>query len=268
VTTLAVIGAGKLGEALIAGVLASGWAADDITIVEADPARSAQLADQYGVRTSTSITDASTAADVALICVKPQHTGAVTDEIALATRVPLVISVAAGVGSRAYESRLPPGTAVVRVMPNTPALLGAAMSAISAGTCATDADLDLAQQIFGAVGRVVRVPEHQIDAVTAISGSGPAYFFLLAEAMVKAAAAVGLDADIAAELVVQTAYGAAAMLRDSGQDAKSLREAVTSPGGTTAAALGAFERGGFVPLVEQAVLAARDRSLEMGAPSS
>ncbi|MCW2604704.1 MAG: putative pyrroline-5-carboxylate reductase, partial [Pseudonocardiales bacterium] len=244
-TTLAIIGAGKLGGAVLAGVARSGWPLTELCIVEADPTRGAQLAQEYGVPVLSDIATAVTLADALLIAVKPADTAAVADEVRAAVTPgslpPLVISAAAGIATAAYEARLPTGSAVVRVMPNTPAFVGEGMSAVSPGAHATRAHIDIARRIFGAVGQVIEVPEDQQDAVTAISGSGPAYVFLAAEALIAAAIDLGLSPEHARTLVVQTVVGAGVMLRDSGDDAATLRAAVTSPGGTTAAALAAFE---------------------------
>ena len=175
-----------------------------------------------------------------------------------------MVSVAAGITTAYLEAHLSAGAHVVRVMPNTPMLLGEGMSAIAAGTNATSADLTAAEQILAAVGKVVRLPESQLDAVTALSGSGPAYVFLLAEAMVDAGVLIGLPRPVALQLAVQTILGSALMLRDSGDSPTVLREAVTSPGGTTAAALRQFEDHGLRAAVNAALEAARDRSQELG----
>jgi pyrroline-5-carboxylate reductase len=270
-TTLAIIGAGKLGGAVLAGVARSGWPLRQLCIVEADPARAQQLGEQYGVPVLSDIASAVDLADALLIAVKPADTAAVVDAIraaierAAGSALPLVISAAAGVPTRAYEARLPAGAPVVRVMPNTPAFVGEGMSAVSPGAHATRAHIDVAVRVFAAVGQVIEVPEDQQDAVTAISGSGPAYVFLAAEALIAAAVELGLAPEHARTLVVQTVVGAGAMLRDSGDDAATLRAAVTSPGGTTAAALAAFEAADLRGAFSAAARAARDRSRELGA---
>ncbi len=269
-TTLAIIGAGKLGGAVLAGVATSGWPLAQLCIVEADPARAQQLAAEYAVPVLSDIASAVDVADAVLVAVKPNDTAAVADEIRAALErtgapAPLLISAAAGIATAAYESRLPAGSPVVRVMPNTPAFVGEGMSAISAGTHATAEHLALAHRIFAAVGAVIEVPEDQQDAVTAISGSGPAYVFLVAEALIAAAGELGLSGEDARTLAVQTIVGAGVMLRDSGDDAPTLRAAVTSPGGTTAAALAAFEAADLRGAFAAATRAARDRSRELGA---
>ena len=277
-TTLAIIGAGKMGEAILSGLLSAGWTAGDLAVVEADQARAQHLHETYGV---TPLADISAAAsyDAVLVSVKPQHTSGVALELAdgidaasanapagtSSGHRPVVISVAAGVPCALFERLLPAGTAVVRVMPNTPALVGEAMSAIAPGAAADNAALDLADQIFAGVGKVVRVRESQLDAVTAISGSGPAYFFYLAELLITAGIEAGLTQEVAADLVIQTAIGAATMLRDGGADAATLRQNVTSPGGTTAAALEVFASRGLPSITVEATRAAAHRSVELGA---
>jgi pyrroline-5-carboxylate reductase len=175
-----------------------------------------------------------------------------------------VVSLCAGLPTALFEGALPEGTAVVRVMPNTPMLVGEAMSAISAGRHAGDDELATVERMLSSVGRVVRVPEGQQDAVTALSGSGPAYFFFLVEAMIDAGILLGLPRAVAAELIVQSAFGAAAMLRGSSDHPVILREAVTSPGGTTIAAIRELEKHGVRAALIAAIEAARDRSVELG----
>jgi pyrroline-5-carboxylate reductase len=197
--------------------------------------------------------------------VKPQQVPDVLDQIAgrLATGA-TVISIAAGIGTAALADHLPRGTAVVRVMPNTPALVGQGMSALSAGPDCPPASVDLARRILAAVGEVVEVPESAQDAVTAVSGSGPAYVFHLAESMIEAGVLVGLPRPLAQRLTVQTLLGAATMLRETGDAPAVLRENVTSPGGTTAAALHVLDDAAVRAAIANAVMAARDRSLELG----
>jgi pyrroline-5-carboxylate reductase len=176
----------------------------------------------------------------------------------------LIVSVAAGITTRRIEQALPQRVAVVRCMPNTPALVDEAMTAVSAGSHATDAHLAVAEELLGAVGRVVRVPESQLDAVTALSGSGPAYFFYLVEAMIDAGILLGLPRALAADLIVQTAIGSSIMLRDSGEHPVQLREAVTSPGGTTIAAIRELEVHGVRAAIIAAIEAAAKRSMDLG----
>jgi pyrroline-5-carboxylate reductase len=192
--------------------------------------------------------------------------GALLDEIGSAvTAEHLVITIAAGIPTSFLEQRLAPGTPVVRVMSNTPVFVDQAMSAISAGAHADESHLEQAEELLRPVGKVIRVPESQLDAVTALSGSGPAYFFYLVEAMIDAGILLGLPRAVAAELIVQTAVGSALMLRESGEHPVQLREAVTSPGGTTIAAIRELENHGVRAALLAALEAARDRSRELAA---
>jgi pyrroline-5-carboxylate reductase len=262
---IAILGAGKIGEALLSGLLRSGVPADELSFSEQYAARAESLSQSYGVRAVTNA-HAAAFADVVLLAVKPADIETLAAEIAPALGdKTLVVSVAAGITISFLESKLPVGTRVVRVMPNTPMLVGEGMSAIAGGTHAGNADLESAEALLGAVGRVVRLPESQLDAVTALSGSGPAYIFLLVEALIDAGVLLGLPRAVASELAIQTALGSALMLRDSGDSAAQLREAVTSPGGTTAAALRTFEAHGLRAAVNDALVAARDRSIELAA---
>jgi pyrroline-5-carboxylate reductase len=262
--TVAVIGAGAMGEAIIRGLLRAGWDRDTVTAADTDHHKLQSLADDLGIQTAAVATDAVAGREVVVVVVKPNHVIEVVDAIAaVVSPSQVVLSVAAGVPIATYERRLP-GIPVVRSMPNTPALLGAGAAAIAAGTHAERAHLDKASAILGAVGVVVEVPESLIDAVTAVSGSGPAYVFLLAEAMQASARNLGLDAAIAEALVNATVRGAGRMLTETEVGAASLRERVTSPNGTTAAALAVLEEGQFRDLVDRAITAARDRSAELG----
>jgi pyrroline-5-carboxylate reductase len=260
---LAIIGGGKIGEALLSGLVRRGGP-DGIVVCERSPERASALATRYGV-VALDLAEAAARARVLLIAVKPQDIDTLL--ALLAEHVDpghLVVSVAAGVPTARIEAALPSGTAVVRVMPNTPALVDEGMSVLSAGTHAGEAELDEAEALLAAVGRVRRVPESQQDAVTALSGSGPAYFFYLVEAMVDAGILLGLPRALAADLIVQTALGAAVMMRDSGEHPVQLREAVTSPGGTTIAAVRELERHGVRAALIAAIEAAHDRSVELG----
>ena len=260
---LAIIGGGKIGEALLSGLVRRGGP-DGIVICERSAERAAALAQQYGVA-ALDLAGAAARARVLLIAVKPQDIDTLLG--LLAEHVDpghLVVSVAAGVPTARIEAALPPGTAVVRVMPNTPALVDEGMSVLSAGAHAGEDELDEAEALLAAVGKVRRVPESQQDAVTALSGSGPAYFFYLVEAMVDAGILLGLPRSLAADLIVQTALGAAVMMRDSGEHPVQLREAVTSPGGTTIAAVRELERHGVRAALIAAIEAAHDRSVELG----
>ncbi len=266
---LAIIGGGKIGEALLAGLIrqagTAGAGPGDIVVVERSPQRATELTARYGVA-AEDLAGAAQRSRVLLLAVKPQDIDTLLG--ALAPHVDagrhLVVSVAAGVPTARIEAALPPGTPVVRVMPNTPALVDEGMSVLSAGAHADERHLDEAEALLAAVGRVRRVPEAQQDAVTALSGSGPAYFFYLVEAMVDAGILLGLPRDLAADLIVQTALGSAVMLRDSGEHPVQLREAVTSPGGTTIAAIRELERHSVRAALIAAIEAAHARSVELG----
>ncbi len=260
---LAVVGGGKIGEALLSGLVRRGGP-DGILVCERSPDRAAQLADRYAVGT-VDLEEAAARARVLLLAVKPQDMDVLLGRLAeLVDTGHLVVSVAAGVPTRRIEAALPDRVPVVRVMPNTPALVDEGMSVLSAGAHADEGHLDEAEALLAAVGRVRRVPEAQQDAVTALSGSGPAYFFYLVEAMVDAGILLGLPRDLAADLIVQTALGAAVMMRDSGEHPVQLREAVTSPGGTTIAAVRELERHGVRAALIAAIEAAHARSVELG----
>ncbi len=255
------VGGGRMGEAIIAGLIRSGeLRAEEIAVVEALPARSEQLRVTYP---QLVLGDVPTAAPT-VIAVKPDDVAAAVSK-AVAAGVDTVLSVAAGVPLGRLEVAAGPGVAVVRAMPNTPALVGAGVAALAPGSEADETVLVWAEGILGAVGDVVRVSEAQLDAVTGISGSGPAYVFLVAEALIDAAVAEGLPRPVAERLVVGTVRGAGMMLAESGQSAGELRAGVTSPGGTTAAGLRALEdravRGAFAA----AVAAATERSRLLGA---
>lgn len=263
-TRIAVLGAGKIGEALLAGLLAAGTAPDELAFTERHPERAAELSARLKVA-ALGVAQATERSDVVVVAVKPQDIAPVLAELAPALRPgTLVVSLCAGLPTALFEGALPGGTAVVRVMPNTPMLVGEAMSAVSAGTHATPAHLATVEAMLGSVGRVVRVPESQQDAVTALSGSGPAYFFYLVEAMIDAGILLGLPRTVAADLIVQSAFGAAQMMRDSADHPVLLREAVTSPAGTTIAAIRELERHGVRAALIDAIEAARDRSVELG----
>jgi pyrroline-5-carboxylate reductase len=265
VDSIAILGGGKIGEALLSGLLRGERTAADIVVSEKHPERAAYLADTYRVRV-TDPADAVKQATTLLLAVKPQDIDALLAEIApsIETRH-VVVSVAAGITTKHIERALPAGVSVVRCMPNTPALVDQAMTAVAGGAHATDEHLAVAESLLAAVGRVVRVPESQLDAVTALSGSGPAYFFYLVEAMIDAGILLGLPRTLAAELIVQTAVGSATMLRDSGEHPVQLREAVTSPGGTTIAAIRELEIHGVRAALLAAIEAAAKRSRELGA---
>ncbi|MFN2477975.1 MAG: pyrroline-5-carboxylate reductase [Pseudonocardiaceae bacterium] len=264
-TTIAVLGTGKIGEALLSGLLDAGRSPDDLMFTERYPDRAAELEQTYRVRAVDTATAAGKA-EVLIVAVKPQDIDPLLGELAGLIRPnTLVVSLCAGLPTALYERRLPDGVPVVRVMPNTPMLVGEAMSAISAGRFAADTHLQLTEELLGSVGKVVRVPESQQDAVTALSGSGPAYFFYLVEAMIDAGIMLGLPRPMVTELITQSAVGAARMLRETGEHPVLLREAVTSPGGTTIMAIRELERHGVRAAILAAIEAARDRSVALGA---
>jgi pyrroline-5-carboxylate reductase len=264
-TTIAVLGAGKIGEALLSGLLNAGRSPKDLMFTERYPERAAELERTYHVRAVDTPT-AVHQADVLVIAVKPQDIDPLLAELAgLISSSTLIVSLCAGLPTALYERRLPDGVPVVRVMPNTPMLVSEAMSVVSAGRFATDVHLELTEELLGSVGAVVRVPESQQDAVTALSGSGPAYFFYLVEAMIDAGILLGLPRPLVTELITQSAVGAAKMLRETGDHPVLLREAVTSPGGTTIMAIRELERHRVRAALLAAIEAARDRSVELGA---
>ncbi|GAA3089713.1 pyrroline-5-carboxylate reductase [Pseudonocardia yunnanensis] len=263
-TRIAVLGAGKIGEALLAGLLAAGHGADQLVFTERHPERAEELTARLGVA-AADVAAAAEIADIIVVAVKPQDIAPVLTELRPALRPgTLVVSLCAGLPTALFEGALPAGTPVVRVMPNTPMLVGEAMSAISPGSHAADHHLATVEKLLTSVGRVVRVPESQQDAVTALSGSGPAYFFFLVEAMIDAGILLGLPRAVAADLIIQSAFGAARMLRESDDHPVILREAVTSPAGTTIAAIRELERHGVRAALIAAIEAARDRSVELG----
>jgi pyrroline-5-carboxylate reductase len=263
----AILGAGVMGETVLAGLLRAGRPAADLVVAEKRPERARELQDKYAVRVLGNLA-AAEVAQTLVVAVKPQDLGALLAEIAPVVREgDLVVSLAAGLSTSFIEARVPAGVAVVRVMPNTPALVDQGMAAICRGSACSDAQLDEAEALVSSTGRVVRIAETQMDAVTAVSGSGPAYVFLVAEAMIAAGVELGLTEDVAGELVVQTLVGAAAMLRETGTEPAELRRQVTSPGGTTAAAIAQLEARGLPAAFLAAMTAARDRSVELGGDS-
>ena len=263
---IAILGAGQMGEALASGLLRAGVVSPaEILAAARRPERAEQLRVTYGIE----VLSAAKAADVAetlVIAVKPQDMGALLDEISpIVSPDKLVISVAAGITTDFIGRRLAGDVPVVRVMSNTPVLVDEAMSVISAGPHATEVHLRRAEELLRPVGKVLRIPESQQDAATALSGSGPAYVYFLVEAMVDAGILLGMPRGSALEMVKQAVYGAATMLRDSGEHPVLLREAVTSPGGTTINAIRELERHGVRAAILAAIEAARDRGRELGA---
>lgn len=267
-TRIAVIGGGRIGEALVSGLLVSDWKARDLVIAEKLETRARQLTTDYGVRVTDNLRDAVEGADVVVIAVKPGDVDAMLTELSVIQENSdddlLLVSLVAGIPTSKMENLLIAGTAVVRVMPNTPMLVGKGASAVCGGRYATPAQLELVEQMLGAVGTVRRVKEAQMDAVTAVSGSGPAYVFLAVEAMIDSGVALGLTRTIAADLAVQTFVGASAMLSESGESPVELRAAVTSPGGATAAGVRVLESEGLRSAFYEAMAAVRDRSAELG----
>lgn len=256
---LVIVGGGRMGEALLGGLLAAGRAPSTLAVVEAVPARREDLAQRFD---GVTVAAEPPTAEGAVIAVKPADVAAACASLSGARRV---LSIAAGVTTASLDAAVGDGIAVVRAMPNTPALVGAGASAIAAGAHAGDADLAWAEDVLGAVGTVVRVPERLLDAVTGLSGSGPAYVFLVAEALIEAGVLNGLPRDVATSLATQTLLGAARLLTETGDTPEALRAQVTSPGGTTAAGLHALESAGVRAAFLDAVTAATDRSRALGA---
>ena len=259
----AIIGAGVMGETLLSGLVRAGRRVDQLMVGEKRPERARELEERYGVAV-VSNREAAAKADTVALVVKPQDMGDVLTEIAPDLRPgQLLVSLAAGITTAFIESRVPEGVAVVRVMPNTPALVDEGMAAISPGSHCDEAHLTEVEALMASTGKVLRIPEKQMDAVTAISGSGPAYIFFVVESMIEAGVHLGLPRATATELVVQTLVGSAAMLRETGTHPVVLREQVTSPSGTTASALRELEihrvRAAFLAAME----AARNRSREL-----
>jgi pyrroline-5-carboxylate reductase len=285
VSRIAIIGGGNIGEALLAGLLRSGRQVKDMVVAERIPERARYLADTYAVRVAD-VADAVENANFVVVAVKPSDVESVTDEIAEAvardeagTVEHVFVTVVAGVNTAYFETKLPAGAPVIRVMPNAPMVVGAGVSAVAKGRFAGDEQLKEVAALFDSVGGVLTVPESQVDAVTAVSGSGPAYFFLVVEALVDAGVAVGLSRAVATDLAVQTIAGSAAMLLERlegpGEGGGAavdttparLRAVITSPAGTTAAGLAELERGGLRAAFLAAVAAAKNRAGQLGITS-
>ena len=288
-TRIAIIGGGSIGEALLSGLLRAGRQVKDMVVAERDADRAKYLSETYSVLVTT-VDDAAENAKFVIVAVKPADVESVIGDIAEAaaraesdSAEQVFVTVAAGVTTAYYENKLPAGSPVIRVMPNAPVVVGGGVSALARGRFATPEHLKEVSAIFDAVGGVLTVPESQLDAVTAVSGSGPAYFFLMVEALVDAGVSVGLSRTVATDLVVQTMAGSAAMLLERLDEAQpvgdaamgtamdttaaQLRATVTSPGGTTAAGLRELERGGLRSAVAEAVSAAKKRSEQLGIPT-
>jgi pyrroline-5-carboxylate reductase len=264
-TKLAVLGCGKMGEALVAGLLASGWRTpDEIVATARREERLRELKSKHGIAVTTDNGAAVEGADVVVIAVKPQDIDALLDAISgLVGPHQTVLSIAAAIPTSLIEARLGNDVPVVRSMPNTPSVVHEGMAGVAAGRHAQQKHLDLACEVLAHVGRVVVVPEPYLDAVTAISGSGPAYFALLAEAMIEAGILLGLSREVSTELVIQTMLGSAKLLRDAHMHPVELREMVTSPGGTTIRAIRVLEQSGVRAAFLNAIQAAMERSQEL-----
>jgi pyrroline-5-carboxylate reductase len=257
---LLIVGGGRMGEALLGGLLAAGRPAAELAVAEVSPWRREELAGAYP---GVNVVAAPVAAASAVLAVKPGDVAGAARAVADAG-CRRVLSVAAGITTQAIEAAAGGRLRVVRAMPNTPALIGAGAAAISPGSAAGEDDLAWAEEVLGSVGVVVRVPEKALDAVTGLSGSGPAYVFLVAEAMAEAGVLAGLPRDVAETLAFQTLLGSARLLLEGDGGPAALRAAVTSPGGTTAAGLRELERHGIRAAFLDAVTAAAERSRELG----
>lgn len=263
--TLAVIGGGRMGEAIISGLLAAGALGPaDIVVAEPDPGRRDALSAAHGVRCADSAEKAVVDAGVVVLAVKPQIIDSVLDSLVGHVSSALVISIAAGITCARLESHLSEGTAVVRVMPNTPAMIGEGMSVVSGGSEASAEQVEFARELFGLLGHALVIDERHQDAATAISGSGPAYVAIFIDALARAGVEQGLSRDVAQALAVQTVRGTAELIEASGMHPEQLVDGVASPGGTTIAAIGELERGGLRAAIASAVDAAVRRAAELG----
>jgi pyrroline-5-carboxylate reductase len=264
---IAILGAGRIGESLISGLLSSGWRKPvEVAATARRAERVAELRERYGVEATLSNHDAAANAALVVIAVKPQDIEGLLGEIGtFILPEQTVLSVAAAIPTARIESRLSNGVPVVRAMPNTPSTVHEGIAGLSAGAHAGDVHLDLAEEALSHLGGVVRVPEQDLDAITAVSGSGPAYFALLAEAMIEAGILLGLSREISTQLVVQTMFGTAKQLRDEKMHPVELREMVTSPGGTTIAAIRELEMAGVRAAFLNAIQAAMVRARELAA---
>ena len=262
---IAILGGGKIGESLLAGLLSSGWRKpQEIVVTGRRQERIDELAERYGVETTLSNADAVSGAGFVVIAVKPQDFDVLLGEVGgIFTPEQTVLSVAAAMPTAQIERHLSDGVPVLRAMPNTPATVHEGVAGLCAGAHASGEHLAMAEEVLTHVGRVVQVPEPYMDAVTAVSGSGPAYFALLAEAMIEAGILLGLSREVSTELVVQTMFGTAKLLRDEQMHPVELREMVTSPGGTTIRAIRELERAGVRAAFLNAIQAAMERSQEL-----
>jgi pyrroline-5-carboxylate reductase len=268
VTRVALVGAGLIGRALLSGLLEAGYPALDLLLVTRRVDQGAHLANRYGVALCDLETAAETA-DIVVIAVKPQDITPVLETLRTATTpATLVLSLSAGVSIDAIERAVPEGTAVVRAMPNTALVLRESMTLVAGGKYATTKHLTAVEQLFGYVGRVMHLREQDFDAATALSGSGPAYLFYMAEALIDGGVRLGLSADRAVEMVAQTLFGAATLLRQTGEAPQRLRSDVSSPGGTTEAAVGHLDKRDMRGIIHEALEVARDRSVALRHPPS
>jgi pyrroline-5-carboxylate reductase len=259
---IAIIGGGRIGEALLSGLLSSGWS--DIVVTSRRDERVAELRERHDVEATTSNPDAVEGAALVVIAVKPQDIDALLAEIGpLVSAEQTVLTIAAAIPTAYIEARIADGVPVVRAMPNSPSTVHEGMAGLAAGAHAGEPQLALAEEALTHLGRVVRVPEAAMDAITAVSGSGPAYFALLAEAMIEAGILLGLSREISTTLVVQTMLGTAKQLRDEKMHPVELRESVTSPGGTTIAAIRELEQAGVRAAFLNAIQAAMTRAREL-----
>lgn len=266
-TNICFIGAGNMARSIIGGLVSEGFKGSTITACDPKPATLEALADDFGIRTSTDNAAAVAGADIVVLAVKPQVMKAACEPLRQAIAADcLVVSIAAGISCESLQQWLGAERRIVRCMPNTPSLVRMGASGLYASSTVTDEQRQLAESVMRAVGAVQWLSdEAQIDAVTAVSGSGPAYFFLILEAMVDAGVEQGLDAEVAKALAIQTAAGAAELARTSDVDLAELRKRVTSPGGTTEQAILSFENQQLRAIIKQAMQACADRSREMAA---
>ena len=266
---LGILGGGKMAEALLSGLMRSGWRAPgDVIVTVRREERARELSERYGVTVSLDNVEAAAGCSIVILAVKPQDMAGLLDQLAgTLHRDQLVLSIAAGITTATIEKRISAEVPVVRVMSNVPALVDEAMTVISAGAHASEKHLAVAEEIWSHVGRTLRLAEKHLDAITATSGSGPAYFALLAEAMIDACILLGLSRDVATEVIVQTMLGSAKMLRESKMHPVELRELVTSPGGTTINAIRELENAGVRAAFLNAIYAACARARELASGS-
>jgi pyrroline-5-carboxylate reductase len=264
---IAILGCGQIGESLLAGLLSADWRKpEEVSVSARRDERIAELRERYGVDATRSNADAVRGAALVVIAVKPQDLETLLGEIGpLLEPSQTVLTVAAAIPTRAIERQLAQSVPVVRAMPNAPSIVHEGIAGICAGAHAGEESLALAEECLSHLGRVVQLPERHLDAVTAVSGSGPAYFALLAEAMIEAGILLGLSREVSTQLVVQTMLGTAVLLRDEEMHPVELREAVTSPGGTTIRAIRELEQAGVRAAFLNAIQAAMERSQELAA---